>query len=61
MKDYILQTTANILDDIELLVEISEFQDNLAIEFDKKGNLGDYKNYLVPSCKKKLDCEWSKS
>ena len=33
MKDYILQVTANILDDIELLIDISEFQDNLTIEF----------------------------
>ena len=54
MKDYILQTIANILDDIEQLVDISDFQNNLAIEFDKKGCLGDYKNYMVPSCKKNL-------
>ena len=54
MKDYILQTIANILDDIEQLVDISEFQKNLAIPFDKKGNLWDYKNYMVPSCKKNL-------
>ena len=33
MKDYILQVTANILDDIELLIDISEFQDNLTIQF----------------------------
>ena len=54
MKDYILQTIADILDDIEKLIDISEFQKNLAIEFDKKRNLGDYKTYLVPACKKSL-------
>ena len=54
MKDYICQTTANILSDIEQLVDISEFQDKLTEEFSKKGNLGDYKNYPIPSMKKKL-------
>ena len=54
MRDYILQTTANILDDIELLVEISEFQDNITMEFEKKGNLGDYKTFC--SLQEKLDC-----
>ena len=54
MKDYILQVTANILDDIELLIDIIEFKDNLTIEFDKKGNLGDYKTFLVPAYKKNL-------
>ena len=54
MKDYILQTIADILDDIEKFIDISEFQKNLAIEFDRKGNLGDYKTYLVPAYKKSL-------
>ena len=41
MKDYILQTIANILDDIEQLVDISEFQESLTEEFSKKSNLWD--------------------
>mgnify|MGYP003323808502 CR=1 FL=1 len=54
MKDYILQTVANILEDIELLVDISEFQENLTTEFEKRGNIGDYKTVLIPAYKKSL-------
>ena len=54
MKDYICQATSNILSDIEKLVDVSDFQDSLTEEFTKKGNLSDYKNYPIPSCKKRL-------
>ena len=54
MKDYILQTVANLMDDLELLVSISDFQDNLTTEFEKRGNLQQYKTFLVPACKKSL-------
>ena len=54
MKDYILQTVANILDDLELLISISDFQDNLTTEFEKRGNLQQYKTFLVPTYKKSL-------
>ena len=54
MKDYICQTTSNILTDIEKIVDIPVYQDTLTKEFTKKGNLWDYKSFPIPACKKKL-------
>lgn len=54
MKDYICQKTSDILNDIEELLDISEFQVSLTEEFNKIGNLGEYKTFIVPPCKKRL-------
>lgn len=54
MKNYICQTTSDILSDFEKLVDVSDFMDSLTEEFTRKGNISDYKTYWIPACKKKL-------
>jgi len=52
MKNYICQATSNILNDIEKLVDVSEFMDSLTEEFTKRGNISDYNETNVKEEKK---------
>ena len=48
MKDYILQTIADMFDDIKTLIDISEFQKKLKTAFDNKGLLNSFRNDVIP-------------
>ena len=48
-----MQLIANMYDDIKLLVDIQDFQTNLATAFETKGLLSQYRNDSIPAPNKK--------
>ena len=54
MKDYILQSIADMFEDIKTLIDISDFQKKLVTALDTKGLLNSFKNDIVPPPKKNI-------
>lgn len=54
MKDYILQSIADMFDDIKTLIDISDFQKKLVTAFDTRGILNSYRNDIIQAPKKNI-------